>query len=281
MFDKDAIRELCAAEAISAAHMAINAALSGTTDESPTDGLAALPSDFTVHDLERHLPARRRLRGSMTTAVLADFADYAKRNAEAGATVFVNQDDMAAVAALNLGTPDAPGHADNTANMAPKRTAAYLALQSISTGNARQQRDVAEFLEDWPSEIECFNDAGKILPGQAIAAIRNISIESAKKVNAAEQQLSASRSAFESVSATSVDPIPTTIYFKCVPYVGLSERLFVLRLGILTTDKPAITLRIVKAEQHAEEMAGELAQLVRDAIGEAMPVLVGTYSVKS
>ena len=96
-----------------------------------------------------------------------------------------------------------------------------------------------------------------------------------------EQQLSATRSAFESVSATSTEPLPTTIYFNCVPCHGLSERQFVLRLGVQTGAKdPAIVLRIVNKEQHDEEMAAELAELVASSLSASgVPVMVGKYQV--
>lgn len=113
----------------------------------------------------------------------------------------------------------------------------------------------------------------------AIAAVRNITIEGLRKVEASEQQLSASKSTFESVSASSKDPLPTTIYFRCEPYHGFENRLFVLRLGIRTSDgKPAITLRIVNEELHEEQMAQELSDKVRAAVNDACPVLIGDYT---
>lgn len=217
----------------------------------------------------------------MATSNVPDFAAYVAAHQEAGAAVFIQQDKMTAIAVLNLGTPIAPGHADNTATLAPKKTAAYTALKSIATGTGCAQQKMAEFLEDWPAQITCFNDAGVITPPKAIAAIRKISIENLKKLENSEAQLSASRSAFESVTATSTEPLPTTIYFKTVPYHGLQERDFVLRLGILSGgDKPAVNLRIINQEQHEEDMAVELSELVKAAITD-LPVLIGEYAAKS
>ena len=275
MFDKDAIQELTKSEAISAANRAVT---------QQVETLVALPVDFATHDLEKYLTNRRRARGVMSTSNVNDFAEYAKKHAENGASVFIQQDEMTAVAVLNLGTPTQPGHADNLAKLAPQKTAAFFALSAIANGAGNSQKTVAEFLEDWPGYTQCFNDGGAIEPPKAIAAIRKISIEALRKQENTEQQLGATRSAFESVQATSTEPLPTTIYFKTVPYNGLAERSFVLRLGILTgSDKPAISLRIVNKEQHAEDMAEELAQLVTKAISLCpvdMPVLVGSYSTR-
>lgn len=271
MFTPEAIELLSKAEAVSAAQTAI---------ESTTDGAVALPNDFTLHDIEKFLGNRRRLRGAMSTSVLADFAQYVKENKEDGARVFVNQTDMSAVAVLNIGTPDLPGHADNTATYKLQQTAAFKALGSIATGQGFPQQRVAEFLEDWSTMIQCERDGEDITNARAVAAIRAITIEKLQKVASEEQQLSATRSAFESVKAQGSD-IPAFIDFKTEPYQGLASRVFRLRLGIITEGKPQLTLRIVKAEEHAEQMATELASLVRAAIDTDVPVLIGSYTVKN
>jgi uncharacterized protein YfdQ (DUF2303 family) len=132
--------------------------------------------------------------------------------------------------------------------------------------------------------MQFFNDDGAITAPKAIAALRKLSIESMRKLESSEQSLSASKSAFESIQATSTDPIPTMIYFTCKPYADLDERQFVLRLGVMTGgDKPTITLRIIKEEEHAEQMAAELAELIGSSFYElggksTIPVLLGSYS---
>ena len=279
MFTKEAIQALQESEAISSAAAVI---------ENSGDALniAALPSDFSIHDLERYLPNRRRARGTMTTADVADFAVYVKAHAESNASVFVDASAMAANAVLNLGTAEAPGHADNRAVVTLQKTATYEAMRQIADGIGRKQADIAEFLEDWSEHIKCFDDAGPIDTPKGIAAIRKLTIEAMRKVESSAQNLSASQSAFESVSATSgAAPIPTIIYFTCVPYQGLESHQFVLRLGVLTGgDKPAVTLRLIKAELHAEWMAKEFAVLVGAALNKdskVIPVLVGSYSIKA
>ena len=278
MFDKEAIQELQIGAATYQAENAVKSALE-------SKGVAALPNHFTVHDLEKHMPTRRRARGNMATDVLDSFAAYTLEHAEDGATVFVNTEHMSATAVLNLGTPDAPLHADNTAHLSSKQTAAYNALRGIANGAGKKQADVAEFLEDWAGQVKCFAGSDELSLPKAIAAIRKVTIETMRKLESEEQQLSASMSAFESVKASSKEALPTTIYFTCQPYKGFAERTFVLRLAVLTTgDKPAIGLRVVKQEEHVEEMAKELSDRVAKAIADAdkdcvhnLPVLMGTY----
>lgn len=273
MFNKEAILALQEAQSIAAASAAIE-----TCDV--TKELAALPSDFKLHNLEAYGLLRRRARGTMLTAALDAFIDYTKAHAEAGASVFIHQDDMSATAVLNLGTPSAAGQADNKSKLQLKKTAAYSELAAIATGQSLKQATVAEFLEDWPENIKCFNDAGPIETPKAIAAVRKLTIEAMRKIESTEQQLSNTRSAFESVTASSTEPLPTTIHFVCQPFADLQERCFVLRLGVQTgSDKPSITLRITKQEKHAEEMAQELAKLIEAKFdGGVIPVLLGNYT---
>lgn len=269
MLDKEALALLLKAQAISAASAAMH---------DPCDSTVALPADFTVHDLERFAPTRRRLRGTMTTSSPTDFAAYAKDNAEDGAVVFVNRTGMTADAVLNLGTVDIPGHADHRAQLRPIPTAAYSAMRKLANGQGLTQQQVAEFLEDWPDNVTCERDGDTVPVRQAIAAVRSITIEALNKLASEEQQLSATRSTFEHVKATSTETLPAIINFDCVPLHGLASRTFSLRLAIHTGgQKPAITLRVVNDEQHLEDMAQELATLVAQAIGDGMPVMVGTF----
>lgn len=275
MFDKDAIEALSQATAIEQAAAAVANSLEYKR------GAVPLPDQFQIQDLEKYMPNRRRARGSMDTSSIADFAAYVAQHQEPGAAVFVSPKSMVANAVLNLGTPEAPGHADNRAQFTPRATAAYGALLQVATGGALEQSRVAEFLEDWAHLITCFHEGEKLAPNKAVAAVRNITIEGMRKVEASEQQLSASKSSFEQVTASSKDTLPTFIYFKCIPYHEFEEREFVMRLGIRTGDKPAIVLRIVNKEQHDEDMAAELRAKVDSAITSGVPVLVGDYSAKS
>lgn len=271
MLSQETIAELRKAEAIKAANVELLAAPS----------TIALPNDFSIHDLEKYLPERRRLRGAMTTSVIEHFARYAIDNAEDGARVFIDPANLQATAVLNIGTTEKPGHGDNTATLKLRQTAAYTALLGIAHGRALTQTQVAEFMEDWGLHVSCENDGGEVELRKAIGLIRNITIEGLRKLGSQEQQLSATRSTFEQVSATSEEPLPTFIYFEAVPYQGLQQRTFAMRLGILTGDqKPSIVLRMVNPEEHAEQMALELSSLIGQQIGEAMPVILGSYSAK-
>lgn len=276
MIDKDAIQALQQADAIGMAHEAMS-------NSEATQYIVALPNDFQRIDLEEYQKTRRRARGKFTTAEVASFAAYVAILGSAESSVFVDHQQMTATAVLNLGGLGLAGHADNLAVLSAEQTAAFRALLQITSGGQHKQTTIAEFLEDWPDLIKCFHDTEQLSPPKAVAAVRKITIEGLRKIESEEQQLSATRSAFESVQATSTEKLPTLIYFTCVPYKDLPERTFVLRLQVHTAnDKPTISLRIQKQELHAEEMAQEMAGLVTKALAESVetkdiPVLLGAY----
>lgn len=269
MLDNNAIQALQDAAGIDQAARAVAQVTDPTT--------VALPDHFKLHDLEPYMVLRRRARGAMSTNNIDDFLAYAKEHAETGAAVFVNATDMNAVAVLNLGTPELPGHADNRASCKLRSTAAFDALKAHTGGRSLSQRQAAEFLEDWDSYVVCLNEAGMIANKQAVSAIREITIEALAKVDSSEHSLSSSKSAFESVKASAKSPLPTQIRFICAPYTGIKERIFIARLGVMTGEKaPSITLRIINFETHIEEMAAEFASLIRDQ--STLPVFVGEYA---
>lgn len=268
MINQETLESLSKADAIRAANE-----LDGLRPE-----VIALPETFKLHDTEDQQPYRRRQRGTFQTSSIDSLCEYVKRHAENGATVFVS-DDMKAKAVLNLGSKDLPGHADNIAQLTLVKTAAFEAVSAIN-GQQRTQKEVAEFFEDWREHLEFYQDAAVLPIQKAIAAVRQLTIEGVRKLESTTAQLSETRSSFEQVTASSKEPIPELVYFKCVPYECLEERTFVLRVSILTTDdKPRLVLRIQRLQLHVEQMASELAQTVHDdLVAESISVVRGTYA---
>ena len=276
MLNAEAIKELSKAQAIEAATTSLEKGFEDKYSSEVHTGLVALPADFKLHDLESFLPYRRHARGEMTSAYVEDFADYVAVHADAGAMVFVS-DEINATAVLNLGDSTDPGHADNVAVLQPQQTAAWKALRKMFD-TKHDQRLVAEFLEDWADCISATAEgSGQISASKAAAAIRKLTIESARKVTAEVKAHSESMSAFEQIQATSEEAIPEYLFFTTKPYADLDTRCVTLRLGVLTGEKLAITLRPMRWEEHVELMARELATKVTTAIGDSARVVLGQY----
>lgn len=147
--------------------------------------VAALPEGVKLHNLERYAAGRSRFRGTLTTHSLTDFVGYVvdRRSSSNPVAAFVDQDGMSCTAFFNLGDEIAPGHADDTATLTLKATAAFRALQSI-VGRKLSQRDLAEWLEDWHHMLIARDTSGGPLHlAQAIAAVRNITIKASAERN--------------------------------------------------------------------------------------------------
>lgn len=276
---------------IQAAHTSLEAGLNNPA------AAVALPDDFRLHDLEDYRPHARRMRGRYTTQSIAAFVRYALTHADkAGAAIFLNPQEMNAKAVLDLGDCDNPGHRAHTANLISRQTAAYEALNGV-VGRCLSQRKAAEFFEDWVGhiDIEFFGEPTNpdeglptITARRAIAALRNITIDTARRLESEVQALGSAVSAFEAVQASSKDEggLPTTIRFTCKPYADLAPRTFELRLSVQAGEKaPEVLMRIKNAEQHQEAMGEELAQLMQTTIDNApgedkaqLSIFLGSFS---
>ncbi|MAX54464.1 MAG: hypothetical protein CL537_02940 [Alcanivoracaceae bacterium] len=242
--------------------------------------VAALPQDTMVVGLEEYRPHRNRFRGNFITRSVDDFVNYTSAKADDGAECFVYPEDMSATAVLNLGDLSTPGHADSKAVMKLKSTAAFDALNKID-GRVSDQQQLAEWLEDWRDSITGLtSDEQQLSASKVIAAIRRITIKAGRTSEHTEGQLSASRSSMEQVEASSnSEPLPSFILFTCKPYMGLGERTFALRLTLREKDdQPLLALRIIRPEQHEEEMAEEFAALLQEKFGTDLPVTIGTFA---
>lgn len=276
MLTQEAINTLVNSGKIHQAEEAIKAAL-----QRKEQCVVALPDSFHVEDLDKFQPTRRRLCGTLCTSNEQHFVGYCQQNKEAGAIVTIDADEMLAVAHLNFGTAKAPGHADNLAKLNYQKTAEYQALLQM-VGRNVSQRELAEFLEDFVHLIKCFDDASnEITLGHAVAAVRKVTIESLSNTDSEVSSLQESRSTFESIKASSKQPLPTRISFTCTPYFGLPERKFNCRLTVAVGEKaPRMGLTLIHRELHKQEMAEQAVQQLSAALGSEMPVYVGSYKAK-
>lgn len=134
-------------------------------------------------------------------------------------------------------------------------------------GSKMSQKTLAEFLEDWGDHIQAYNAEGDAIAlTRAISAVRRLTIESSRKEDHEVQDFKASRSALENVEARSDHGMPSGFRFTCIPYNGLAERSFELRLSVLTGgDAPALVARIKRLEAVQEEVGQEFMELLNDS----------------
>lgn len=268
------------AEAVQArelqAHLLINGGLN----------TVALPDGVKLADLEPFMSHRRRFRGAMKTAMIGDFIEFVAATLETADLdhypenfpCFVDPEAMSARVFFNLGNQEMPGHGDHHGLLKLKRTSTFEEVLKIN-GAKLEQRQLAEWMEDWVDVLAATNEHGETMPmSAAIAAIRRITIGSSAEATSEETSFSSRRSAMAEVEAKNRDQLPAFLQFICEPYQGLKERTFTLRLNVITGEKPRIGVRIVRLETAEEEMAKELEELLRNGFEDtAVKTFVGTF----
>lgn len=73
--------------------------------------------------------------------------------------------------------------------------------------------------------------------------------------------------------------MPAVFKFTCIPYLGLAERTFEMRMS--TIGNETLILRIKKLEQHEEEMGEEFQTKLQDCfkVGEIeIDTFIGSFS---
>ncbi|EMA2443883.1 TPA: DUF2303 family protein [Klebsiella pneumoniae] len=241
---------------------------------------AVLPAGTGIESLERFSSERFRFRGAMETTSIDDFvrysSGYAKENEKA--RCFIDADNMLARSIFNIGTLDNPGHADNVASIKLKKTAPFRALLSIN-GDHINQKQIAEWLEDWSDYLIAFDADGNTMKiAQAAQAVRRITIQQTNASDHEDGDFSGKKSLMQSIEASSKDVMPVAFEFKCVPYEGLGERAFSLRNSLLKSNDPVFVLRIVQLEAQEEAIANEFRDLLIGKFdGKPVEAFIGTF----
>ena len=241
---------------------------------------ALLPQNTSIESLERFALERFRFRGAMDTTSIDDFVRYSVAYAqeEEKARCFIDADNMLARSIFNIGTLDNPGHADNVASIKLKKTAPFRALLAIN-GDHLNQKQIAEWLEDWSDYLLAFDAGGNTMTiAQAAQAVRRVTIQQATQADHEDSDFSGKKSLMQSIEASSKEVMPVAFEFKCIPYEGLGERRFSLRNSLLKSSDPVFVLRIVQLEAQEEAIANEFRDLLVGKFdGKPVETFIGNF----
>lgn len=241
---------------------------------------ALLPQNTSIESLERFAFERFRFRGAMDTTSIDDFVRYSVAYAqeEEKARCFIDADNMLARSIFNIGTLDNPGHADNVASIKLKKTAPFRALLAIN-GDHLNQKQIAEWLEDWSDYLLAFDAGGNTMTiAQAAQAVRRVTIQQATQADHEDSDFSGKKSLMQSIEASSKEVMPVAFEFNCVPYEGLGERRFSLRNSLLKSSDPVFVLRIVQLEAQEEAIANEFRDLLIGKFdGKPVETFIGNF----
>lgn len=248
--------------------------------------LIALPDNFILKNLESFMENRDQYRAHMKTQDIAEFVRYnAAYGVKDQSQCFVDAEDMTATSVFDLGTTDKPLHCNHKASLNLKATAAYIALLGFS-GKKVNQREAAEWIEDYEEFIQAFDEDGELINiSDVSAAIRSLSVRKEQKRDNDVQSFQEAQSKYESVAIQTKDGLkmPAILKFTCEPYNGLDARCFELRHSqIDSNDKPILTFRIKRLEVQQESMAAEFKEKLDDQLTKAkakVSTYVGSLSV--
>lgn len=262
---------------------ATHAAATGRQLETDTQAIL-VPEHFMVQSVEHLNHNRARFRGRMITNSLPDFCRYVERRAngelaEHEAAGFIDADSMSCLVFFNLGNEAEPGHADDTANLTLKPTAAYAAMRSIA-GSRLSQTQLAEWMEDWADSLKVTGTSGEDIPvGVAVQKIRTITIKATAERTSTEGNFSAGRSAMDQIEAAHAEQQPADLLYTIKPYEGLQACTFTLRLSVITGgDKPVLVPRWVQQEAQEEEIAQEFKGVLTNEIGGFAELTLGSFN---
>jgi uncharacterized protein YfdQ (DUF2303 family) len=228
------------------------------------------PDNFKLVNLESYMPNRAGYRFNLKTDSLTDYIEYAKEYDKEGAKCFINAKEMSAAIIFDLGTEETPLHQDHTATLTLEQTAPYSALLNVN-GRQFSQKEASEFIEDWSDQLKVTNqDGAEMATSIAAKRLRDLTIEAAREVNSKVSDFGESMSAIERLEAKGQDSLPSTMLFKCTPYLDLQEYTFELRVGILAGgDKPKVVFRIVRLELVQEEITNEFKNKLVDGFKDS------------
>ena len=247
--------------------------------------LLATSAAAKLVNLEPYMDQRARFRARFSTDSIRDFCKYvverAGKDGASGMRGFVQAGKrLAADVIFNFGTQEAPGHGDDTAVLALNELPAYVAMQALC-GEARGQKHLSEWLEDWSANVELVDSDGNPVGLQVgITAIRNVKIEAKRSSEHNVGDFAVQRSAMEAIEADTSKGMPAKILFTCTPFEHLSSRTFALRISLLTGgDQPKFAVRWIGEATDREDISNEFKDRLTAEIGGLVPLLIGSVNL--
>lgn len=248
---------------------------------------AIISNDTKIVSLENYQKHRNYFKGDFSTNNIDNFVQYNKdQDADGNKQCFISAYLMRATTIFDLGDKEKPGQCQHKAYLELEQSVDYNALLN-EHNKYSSQKNLSEFIEDWNDNITCFSSNSgelKVMENKiAIQLIRNVTIESNSNKTSEVGDFEGKQSTFESVEAKSKDGsnLPCRIEFRCKPYDDLSERYFMVRISLITSEnKPCFSFRIINLNSHVVEMAKEFQAILASKLGDEIKTYIGSFDSK-
>lgn len=249
--------------------------------------LITLPPGYSLEDTTKYQDAPNRYKGSFITNSSEAFADYVIDRDEEP-TFFINNTGttkMICKGIFNLGTLDDPGFGDDVAQLELGITDEFYALCQLERVS---QRQLIDFIQDYAycltfdAKINLDDESEGMSFGNALNAIRNVTISTAKEVNNNAGEMKTAKSALEEIEAKSIHTLPRFFTMKTPIYDDLPETEVIARVGIITDgDDLEFSVRIIQKKKVLELASKRFVTLVKDLFpGKIYSLYVGTYQAQ-
>jgi len=240
--------------------------------------MVIVPNGFSLQSLEGINEIRRRWRGRFDTPHLPSFAEAVAQ--QPNAVVYASAEGLHARAFFNLSIGGDPGQGDHTASLQLRQTPEWAAVQALD-GDNLTQAELIEWLEDWGHIVTAYMTAdGEVIQQPAaFAAIRDISIDTARTARNVQEDMKEQRGIMETVEVRDALKFPTRLGLNFKPAEGLADvyatvRLYVQHAG---ASKPNIRARLVSKDRINTDVALCFVAALREEI--SAPIFIGRYEV--
>lgn len=271
--DKTAIQQIQESESLSVLSESLSTF-------STNDPVIALPNGFKIETLEQYMPNRSSYRVNYETISMKDFTKYCDLESNDNTSCFIDTEKMVARTFFDLGSQEAPLHRRHIATLKPKMTAPYSTMLNF-TNSIRNQKQVAEFIEDWSDMITVTDESGNgLTTAEASRSIRNITIGKVKQSRSKIGNFSQEADIMEKVEASNNTlPIPSLLTFRASPYLDFKERDFTLQLSLRLDediDHISINLRVVKLDLIEEIIGNEFLESIQKLLPHNVESFIGS-----
>lgn len=243
-----------------------------------------VPAATTTINMERFASTPRRMRSKFATSTLADLIAYVAHHLADGGeqteVVAIHPDGNVTAILDYCSTEGVPGWAEHIACHAPRLSPAYDAAIRLRNNSPVDQRQIINWLEDWADLIKPSSDGDEMSVPQAIAALRKLTIDTARTATVETGALRNVTSAMERVEASSsAGKPPTRFTFTGPVWEGLADRTVVLSMQISTGgDKLGFSLRIVGLDLLIQSLRDEIQTVITAGL-PLTPIVRGVITV--
>lgn len=239
-------------------------------DQLDKYGLAVIPKDTRIEDLERYQESPRRIRSKLTFRDIESFDHYFKRFSDPHSSVFADLDAARFLAVLDYhvsrdGMYGTPAHCDHTATLVLTETDEWKAW-SAKDESGLTQFSFAEFVEQHIEDIVEPAGAAMLESVRHIQATRNV--EFGSKVDLDNGDLVFNFSS-ETKGKGNVS-LPERFTLGIAPFEGSDPYKVQARLRYRIGDDGALTLwyQLIDADDVRKDAVKDVLHDVREIAGE-------------